>query len=90
MGPPDVFLFNESLAAMEAAGSTDFEAYRIDLDPEEHGLISNGSEGKVKLSIYKNGSRSSVRLERIALTKHVPYFDQAKEARVSVEGGVAI
>lgn len=60
-GPPNVVDWNKTLEAGEA----------VKWDDQE--LIGNGSTGKVKISIYKNGNKRIVRFESLAVMEHVPY-----------------
>lgn len=46
----------------------------------EDGELGNGTKVKVKVSIYGEGSRASVRLEKIAVLEHVPYNKDADVA----------
>ena len=43
----------------------------------EDGELGNGTKVKVKISIYGEGSRASVRLEKIAVIEHIPYDKDA-------------
>ena len=40
---------------------------------EEDGPLGNGTTAKVKISIYGEGSRASVRIEKVGILNHVPY-----------------
>lgn len=46
----------------------------------EDGELGNGTKVKVKISIYGEGSRASVRLEKIAVMEHIPYVKDASVA----------
>ena len=91
LGPPEVFFFNESVAKMKAEGGDTIEPYIVHHNPDVDGLISNGSEAKVKLSIYSQGSKRIIQLQRVALTSLIPYFDQAaNNSAVDEATGIAI
>jgi len=90
-GPPDVFFFQQSVDKMKAEGGTDINNYLVNHNTDVDGLIANGSEAKVKLSVYVDGKKRIVRLERVALTTFIPYFDQAStNSAVDEETGIAI
>jgi hypothetical protein len=42
-------------------------------DMDTDGELGNGTKVKVKISVYGEGQRASVRLEKIAVIEHVPY-----------------
>lgn len=63
-GPPRVVDWKATKEAKEA----------VDWDSEVN--IGNGSTGKVKLSIYKNGNKRIIRLESVAVDELVEYTPQ--------------
>lgn len=40
---------------------------------QEDGELGNGTTAKVKISIYGEGSRASVKIEKVGILNHVPY-----------------
>ena len=70
-GPPNVVDYPASVAALEAAKESGEEVTAVQWDSNVN--IGNGSTGKVKFSIYKNGNKRIVRLEGVAVVEHVPY-----------------
>lgn len=71
-GEPNVVDYAASVAALEKSkedGSPAADAVQWDSEVN----IGNGSTAKVKLSIYKNGSKRIVRLEGVGVLELVPY-----------------
>jgi hypothetical protein len=65
-GEPNVVDYNATVEAGE----------QVPWDSEVN--IGNGTEAKVKLSIYKNGSKRIVRLESVGVTKLVEYVSSGE------------
>jgi hypothetical protein len=68
-GPPNVVDYNATVETGTA----------VKWDDQQ--LIGNGSKGKVKVSIYKNGNKRIIRLESLGITEHVPYGDSEGAVR---------
>lgn len=43
----------------------------------EDGELGNGTEAKVRISVYGEGATASVRLEKVGVLEHVPYQELA-------------
>ena len=69
-GPPNVVDYAASLEAKEA----------IQWDHSVN--IGNGSNAKVKLSIYKNGNKRIIKLEGLGVTELVPYESTGDGIRI--------
>jgi hypothetical protein len=75
-GPPVVFDYNLALAAMKDKGGK-LGDHIVPWDMHSDGLIGNGSKAYVTYTVYKNGKKRIIKLEKIGIYEHVKYEGQA-------------
>ncbi len=76
-GPPVVFDYNKALDAMKANPGTKMGDHIVPWDMKTDGLIGNGSKAYVTYTVYKNGKKRIIKLEKIGIYEHAKYEGQA-------------
>ena len=81
-GPPVVFDYNKAVAAMKEAGTGKLGDYIVPWDMSSDGLIGNGSKAYVTYTVYKNGKKRIIKLEKIGIYDHVKYEPQVQDGEM--------
>ena len=79
---PLVFDFEAAKVRMEAEEGNDINRYLTKWNPDEDGLIGNGTKAKISFRVYKgpNSPSESVTLEAVGVTSLVSYSSGATTA----------
>lgn len=75
-GPPIVFDYKKAEAAAKDKGGK-LSDHITPWDMKTDGLIGNGSKAYVTYTVYKNGKKRIIKLEKIGIYDHVKYEGQA-------------